>query len=118
MWNRHQGEVRGIRVEGDKLVSPTKWWNHLYLALWGWKTVTVFEVSDEDARRGYRLGYLPFDGKAMVESKVNHDRQFRMKNGYEDCTFFAFAPADGKEVALNVIARTPKDGAYQHAPLH
>ncbi|MFA6429238.1 MAG: hypothetical protein WCV84_01940 [Patescibacteria group bacterium] len=73
MWTKHQGNVQGVHVEGDKSAPPTKWWNHLYLALWGWKAVTVFEVSEDAAREGYQLGYLPFDGNAMVESTVNHE---------------------------------------------
>ena len=118
MWSSYKGSVQGVKVEGDKSAPPTKWYNHLILALWGWKVVTVFEVSEGAARIGYQVGYMPFDGKGMVESKVNYDRRFRMKNGHEDCTFFAVNPK-GEEVALKVVTRTMKDDpAYQDAPLH
>ena len=118
MWKRYRGKIRSLCVEGDKTAPPTTWWNHLYLALWGWKVVTVFEVSVEEAKLGYRIGYLPFDGKAMIEERINHDRRFRVKNGNEACTFFAIAP-DGIEVALTMVARSVKnDATYEHAPLH
>lgn len=118
MWKRYRGKIRSLCVEGDKTAPPTTWWNHLYLALWGWKVVTVFEVSVEEAKLGYRIGYLPVNGKAMIESRVNHDRRFRVKNGHEACTFFAIA-LDGTGVALKMIARSVKDDTtYENAPLH
>jgi hypothetical protein len=118
MWKRFQGKIQGIHVDGDAESPPTEWWNHLYLALWGWKVVTVFEVTEEAAMSGYRIGYLPFDGKAMLESAMNHDRRFRMKIGHEACTFFAIAP-DGTEAELKVVSRTMKDDVkHKDAPLH
>ncbi len=118
MWTEYLGKVTGVRVEGDKTVSPTRWWNHLWLVLVGWKVVTVFEVSAEDAEQGYRIGYIAFDGKTMVESTVHHDRRFRMKNGHEDCSFFAVT-INGREVPLTIITRTVKnDATHQGAPLH
>ncbi len=118
MWTPFIGNVKGILVEGDKAAPPTRWWNQLYLVFWGWKTVTVFEVPGIAMERGYRVGYVPSKGVAMIESKVNHDRYFRMKNGHEDCTFFAVMP-DHKEVPLVVVLRTNiEDTAIVPAPLH
>lgn len=119
MWKRYEkGTAQGTHVQGDASTPPTRWWNHWYLALWGWKIVTVFEVSADDAAQGYQVGYLPFDGDPKVEGKLNHSRRFRMKNGHEDCTFFAVT-IDGQEVPLTVIARTDiQDTKYHDAPLH
>lgn len=118
MWKEFPSTVQGTLAKGDPSVSPTTWYNHWYMAKWGWKTVTVFEVSEEAAENGYDIGYKPFEGKTRVEGKTNHERRFRMKNGFEDCTFFAI-DKDGKEVPLTVVARTTKDDAtYEDAPLH
>lgn len=118
MWKQYEGYVTGTKTEGDKSVTPTRWWNHLYSALVSWKVVTVFEVPEQAARSGYKIGYLAFNGEAMIEDKVNHSRRFRMKNGHEDCTFFAIT-RDGEEVPLKVVARTVKnDEAYADVPLH
>lgn len=97
MWNRFNGSVRGTFVRGDKASPKTRWYNHLFLALFGWKTVTIFSIPAEDAKRGYRVGYLPFDGEPMVESELNHESRFRMRIGHEACTFFA-VDADGAEI--------------------
>lgn len=118
-WKDFDGNVTGTKVEGDKTVSPTNWLNRIYYAhLGGWKVVTVFEVSEEAAAAGYEVGYKAFNGETKVQGKINHERRFRMKNGYEDCTFFAI-DHEGKEVPLIVVARTTKDDAtYFDAPLH
>ena len=111
-WSEYKGDpIKGIKVEGDKTVPPTKWWNVPYLRAYVWKVVTVFEVSQEAARDGYRIGYVPFKGKAMLEDVGYHDRRcFGMLNGYEDCTFFAVSVLDGSEVPLAVFRRTDKEG--------
>lgn len=54
----------------------------------------------------------------MIEDKLNHSRRFRMKNGHEDCTFFAIT-RDGEEIPLKVVVRTVKnDEVYADVPLH
>ncbi|MEO5928254.1 MAG: hypothetical protein ABIO72_06010 [Patescibacteria group bacterium] len=116
-WKTFPGSVQGQKIEGDATASPTTWWNHLYMAKWGWKTVTVFEVTEEDALIGYQVGYKPFEGDVKADGKKHHDRRFRLKIGHEDCTFFA-ATLDGTEVPITVVTRTTKDdAAYQDAPL-
>ena len=118
-WKRFEGpDIRGSLIMGDDSASPTKWWNHLWLALWGWKTVVVFQVPREAIERGYRVGYRPFDGKTMLEETINYDRQFRMKVGREDCVFFAVMK-NGLEATLTLVARADvSDVRYQSAPLH
>lgn len=118
-WNKFTGQVEGVQVHGDKDVKPTRWWRHLFLALWGWKTIVVLEVDDPHAAAdGYRIGYVPFRGPAKLKDRVLVDRCFRMKVGREDCTFFA-VNRFGKEVALRVIARTGKDNpTYWDLPLY
>ena len=117
-WNNYDGPAVGTTIAGDKDAPPTRWWNRWYLALFGWKTVTVFEVSREDAMRGYSVGYIDFDENAKVEVETSYDRHFRMKNGYEDCAFFA-VNSEGKELRLKVVSRTTVDNSiYADAPLH
>lgn len=118
-WKNFTGRVEGVQVHGDKEVKPTRWWRHLFLALWGWKTVAVFEVEDPHAAAdGYRIGYLPFRGPAKLQERVLVDRCFKMKVGHEDCTFFALNRS-GKEIALRVIARTERSNqTYSDVPLY
>ena len=107
-WKRFEGpDIRGTLIMGDDSAPPTKWWNHLWLALWGWKTVVVFQVPREAIERGYRVGYRPFDGKTMLEEKPNYDKSFRMKVGREDCVFFAVMKTDS-EATLTLVVRTDK----------
>jgi hypothetical protein len=118
-WKTFSGRVEGVHVHGDKDVKPTRWWRHLFLALWGWKTVAVFEVEDPHAATdGYRIGFVPFNGPAKLRERVCVDRCFRMKIGREDCTFFA-VDRSGKEIALRVIARTDRNNpTYTDVPLY
>jgi hypothetical protein len=118
-WKDFDGTVKGTKVEGDKSVSPTTFLNRIYYAhLGGWKAITVFEVSEEAAENGYDIGYRAFDGETKVQGKVNHERRFRMKNGYEDCIFFAI-DHEGKEIPLTIVARaTTDDATYFDAPPH
>lgn len=118
-WEKFHGRVRGFPVEGDKSVAPTTWWRHIFLALWGWKTVVVLEVEDPHAAAdGYRIGFIPFRGTPQLKQKVLVDRCFRMKVGREDCTFFA-VDRSGREIALRVIARTDRNNpTYHDVPLY
>jgi hypothetical protein len=118
-WKKYVGpEVRSTLVMGDEGSPPTRWWNHLWLALWGWKTTVVFQVQREAVERGYRVGYRSFDGNSMIEDVVNFDRQFRVKIGHEDCAFFAIMK-NGLETPLSLVARTDvSDARHQTVPLH
>lgn len=119
MWERHNKRVEGVLVPGDPSVPPTRWWNHLFLALWRWKTVAVFEVADPlEAIDGYCVGFRPMEGPAKVEMGVEHNRRFRMKVGHEACTFFA-TNLGGNEVRIRLITTTTiSDKAYADVPLH
>ena len=119
MWIKYEGGAQGVQCKGDKTVSPTRWWNHTYYVLFGWKVVTVFEVPVEYAERGYRVGYRPETGAAMLEDQVLFTPSFRVKHGHEDCTFFAISGVDGKtEVPIKATVRAHKnDKAYKDAPL-
>lgn len=117
MYKRFDGAVVGLEVAGDLAAPPTQWWNHLFLALWGWNTVAVLEVSEEAAKAGYRVGYRSFFGATMLETEVLHARRFRMRIGHEPCTFFAL-DASGREVPLLLVERTTKrDPVYQDISL-
>ncbi len=123
-WNAFNGNVTGgVKVGGDPKSPPTHWWNWFYLAKFGWKTVAVFKLKNpEDAARGYRIGYKPTTGDATGETRVKSEVQtsfgFRMKVGYEECTFFAVDRNDA-EVPIEFVAKTVKgDAQYADLPLH
>ena len=117
MWYRYREKVQGTAVFGDPMVPATKWWNHLVLLFFRWKTVVVFEVGLAAAKAGYRVGYLPVNGKAMIKDAGNFDQRFRMRIGRETCTFFAIA-ADGAEVPIRIVVRTTIDDFQHQEPLH
>jgi hypothetical protein len=109
MWKEYKGaSITGTLVQGDPESPPTRWYNHLYLVLFGWKVTVCFQVSEYDAKHGYHVGYVPFNGKAMAEVDTYFDRQFRMKIGHEDCTFFAIN-RHGKEIPLKIVHRITKE---------
>lgn len=117
MYRKFDGQVAGLAVAGDLAAPLTRWWNHLFLALWGWKTIVVLEVSEEAAKAGYRVGYRSFFGTTMLGEGVLHTRRFRMRIGHEPCTFFA-ADASGREVPLLLVERTTKsDPVYRDISL-
>lgn len=118
MWLRHHGNVEGTNVGGDPTAPPTRWWNHLYLALIGWKMVSIFEVSPATATLGYRVGFLPQNGKAMVKQEVCHDEKFAMKNGHEECTFFVIDTNDGVVAPRIVLRTTVSEARHMRIPIH
>ena len=87
-WKKEPNPLSGVKVEGDKAMPPTRWWNHLYLLLWGWRTVVVFSVPDEVARAGYFIGFTDFRNRSKRETKPCHDPTFILKVGHEDSTVF------------------------------
>lgn len=101
--------MTGAHVEGDKNVPATKWWNHLWLVLAGWKTMVVFQVMDEaKAEAGYRVGYKDKFGRCKVCHVVSNSRKFKMLIGHEGCTFFA-VDLDGNELPILALERLPRD---------
>ena len=71
-------------------IDPEKWYSVQEVAL-------RYSTGDDYIRRTFRA---------------------RLKNGHEDCTFFAVT-LDGIEAPLKVVARSNvKEAAYQDAPLH
>ena len=117
MWKEVLFKYRGVRVEGDKKVPPTRWWNYHLLLWWGWKTVAVLQVSPEDAKRGYQIGFRASNGEAKIMEQSVFHRRFRMRIGREDCTFFALK--DGQEIPLSLVARVKKnDPQYVDVPLY
>lgn len=118
-WRLFLEPIEGTPIDGDLTQPRTRWWNHLYLALWGWKMTIVFEVNSSDAAIGYQVGYKPSTGgPAQLKTIVSHDKYFRMKLGREDCRFYAIGP-EWREIPLKVVTRTRiDDPVYAAVPLH
>ena len=117
-WVVFPEAVRGIRIKGDKDAPPTRGrLQHLYLKLFGWKTVAVLELDTQDARFGYRVGFVPFRGPAMINKQVLDQTCFRIRVGHEDVVFFALR-SNGTELRLRLVAVTTEDNPrYEHLPL-
>lgn len=99
-------KMQGILVEGDSTMPRTRWWNHAYLVLFGWKLGTVLEIKERS--QPFRVGYKSQDGPARISPDECHpdDRVFAVRNGHEDCVFFAVG-RDGRELPLCVVRKAP-----------
>lgn len=106
MWQTYLGRVEGLLLGGDKNVPPTKWWNHIWLILHVWKTVSVLAVPIEV--KAFRVGYIPESGVAKYNTKVLTVPWFAVRHGHEDCRFFAI-DLKGTELPLEVSRRTTVD---------
>lgn len=113
-WKTFNGQVRGLYVRGDASVPPTRWWNHLWLLFFIWKKVTVLRPAVHLG--SYRVGYVPFKGRSMVLDKPLNLSKFAVRNGHEDCTFFAVAD-NGNEVELVVVEQTTTDALEEDTAL-
>lgn len=117
----NDGTVSGTKVSGDPTVPRTRWWNHLLLLWFWWKKVTVFQVPLEVTNRGFCIGFIPEKGKPMIKTDILHEWRFRVRNGREDCIFFAL-PANSDmrpEIPLAVVTQTTKDNrTYADLPLY
>ena len=69
MWKRFESgaSYNGCLVEGDTTVPPTTWWNRLWLELFFWDTVAVFEVATDKA---FRVGFRNKRGDACITTKL------------------------------------------------
>ncbi len=106
---------KGVIVKGDPDAPPTRWYNHLWLVLFGWKTQALFVVHTDD--KPFRIGFRNHKGDQYLNSTVFSGRRlhevtflpdgtpkfhwpaFRAKIGHEACTFFAIG-LDGKEIKI------------------
>jgi hypothetical protein len=121
MWKRYHGNVTGIKVEGDPNVPPTTRWNHLYLLLFVWKKVAVLCVIEkcdfESTEEGYCVGYITRDGHKYIQTRRVKHGSFKMRLGYEGCTFFAIDHT-GREIRLELTTITHIDNPrYVELPL-
>jgi len=107
-------QIHGTRAKGDKTVPPTRWWNHLYLLLFRWRKVTVYLVPEEYT--SYRVGYKPETGPARILEEPLNSRRFAVRNGFEDCVFFAI-DRDGHEIILLELEQTRDDCLSSNTPL-
>ena len=106
MWTKYDTRIHsvtGVEVQGDRNVPPTRWWNHLWLLWFGWKTVVLFEVPQAIAEAGYQIGYWPSAGQPRINTTIYHHRFFQMRIGYENCRFFCMS--GGKEIHFIVVER-------------
>lgn len=114
-WKKFEGNVVGTRVEGDPSVPPTRWYNHLWLLMFGWKKVAVFMAMNASAPA--RVGFRPFRGDAMLREEPLDRGTFRVRIGHEACTFFVVGD-DGKEIPLELLKVTTRDDpGYDKVPL-
>lgn len=110
-----------LKVTGDKSVLPTRWWNHLFYVLFGWKTVAVFEVVGPlPLNSGYHVGFRTYKGEMWVCR--NHEimeKQFAMQVGHEDCEFFALMKHSTSLLPIRLVERTvKKDPKYKDVSLY
>lgn len=108
MWKKFKGrKPEGVLIPGDPTAPPTTWWNHLWLALFGWKLTTVFSLPQMPGE-GYHIGYIPDDGQPVYNTSRLMSPSFRVRNGREECVFFA-VDRDGNEVPLKFKAQADRD---------
>lgn len=107
-------QIHGTLAKGDKSVSPTRWWNRRFLQLFRWTKVTVFMVPENIA--SYRVGFKPQTGEAELSEEVLTSRKFAVRNGHEDCVFFAL-DSDGREIVLLELEQTRDDCLSSNTPL-
>jgi len=113
-WKVFEGKVQGLNVAGDPAMPATKWWNKWFLLLFVWKKQSVLRVRVNQA---YRLGFIPRKGKPRILTNKLAYSELKVRNGREDCIFFAVG-VDGKEVPLELVEQTSKDDPkYSHVPL-
>jgi hypothetical protein len=113
-WLPYTGSAKGLMVEGDKTVAKTNVFTHLFLLLWGWKTVVVFQDATPNQLGlacGFKVGYRDFKGRSNLGQETVKANGFRMKIGYEDCAFFAVTSDTLQEIPLKVTLRTTKNDA-------
>ncbi len=116
-WTKVKAQAKiGTLAHGDPAMPPTRWWNHLFLRLFQWRQVTVFEFAPDSASKwfptmGYMVGYKLNDREdmwGMLCNTILHDTCFRVRNGYENCVFFAI-DLDGREMPLRIVKQTTLD---------
>jgi len=117
-WISYPYKMRGTMVSGMPAAPPTtSWFTNLWLKLFGWKMGVYFKVSAEEARRGYRVGYIPFPNydKPQICLSICTDEKVMFKIGHESCRFFA-ADYENNEIQLELIGVFPvSDNEVQRA---
>lgn len=104
-WKLYKGGTEILtttEAPGDETAPPTRFYNRLQLALWGWKTAAVFAVSEEDADARYYVGFAPKKGRPMISTTILNRRQVALRIGHEACRFFA-RNEQGEPVRLSLI---------------
>jgi hypothetical protein len=102
-WSEYQGNVTGgTIVQGDKTVPRTRRWNVRFLRRFVWKRVTIFQVPPGSV---YRVGFIPFEGPAQLCEQRLTALRFAVRNGYEDCTFFAL-DEQGRTLPISFLQTT------------
>ncbi|MCX6785629.1 MAG: hypothetical protein NTZ18_02115 [Candidatus Komeilibacteria bacterium] len=99
-------KIKGMVIEGDREVPPTKWYNILWMLLFGWKTVAVLSAQSEEEE--WYIGFEDFHGNWMLCQTPILDNNIAVKIGRESCRFFAISgpkPELMQELPLTLVAR-------------
>ena len=114
IWKRYSSGIdtkEAVYIEGDKSVPKTRWWNHLWLLLYRWRTVAIFEIVHDDL---FYVGYQP--GFRTIKDEVyvlqNHEvceKRFGMLIGHEACEFFVLLKNTTTCLKLKLVVLTTKD---------
>lgn len=112
-WKVHTSAVRGLLVLGEESVPRTRFWNHWFLFLWGWRRVVILEAREKDVFPGY----INAKGVPKYSLVRTEGKRFRARIPHEARTFFAVNIAK-EEVPLQFVTRAHiRDKAYADLPL-
>ncbi len=114
-WKKFDGsKINGARAKGDKTMPKTRWWNRRILQEFFWRKATIYMVPDGIAC--YRVGFKAEGGACELQDDLMTSRKFAVRNGFEDCIFFALG-SDGREIILLELEQSSSQFLPSDIPL-